>query len=305
MRFFYTDAYNYGRGLPLKQVHGFVLDKPERIRDALIAELGLTPDDFEEPPLFDEAELSAIHTPEVLGDLHSARAIARAVELSPLALLPTFVARKVVVLPQLRAVGGTCAAVEAAASGAWVASLSGGYHHARPGLSHGFCLVNDVAAAVQRLPERRKVLVLDLDLHQGDGNAVAFAGNPDVFTASLHEGSAFPFPKMQSDLDVELASGTEDEAYLEALEAMLDTIATRFHPDILVYVAGSDPYIEDPLGALRISKAGMLERDSRVGRFALEHGAGLVALPAGGYCPASPAINAAGFAALARMAPAA
>ncbi len=296
----YDPGYDYGRGVPglPKQIHGFVREKPSLIRRALLDSGEVREADFSAPDLVGLDDLRAVHTAEVVDALKSSKAVAQAVELPPLAWLPSALVRHIVVNPQLKGAGGTCAALAAAAEGRWAFNLSGGYHHARPDLSHGFCLVADVALAVHRLRadgHRRRVLVLDLDLHQGDGNAAAFAGDDEVFTASMHEEAAFPFPKLASDLDVGLASNLGDADYLDELDRCLSAVAARFQPEILVYVAGSDPFEEDPLGSLNISRYGMAERDRRVARFARDQGAALVALTAGGYSDASPEITAAGY----------
>ncbi len=204
-----------------------------------------------------------------------------------------------IVAPQLHAAGGTCAALRAAADGDWAINLSGGYHHARPDLSHGFCLVNDVAIAVARLRRegtRRRILIADLDLHQGDGNARFFEADDEVFTFSMHERGIFPLPRAQSDLDMDLPAGTGDATYLERLERALDEIRARFAPEVVVYVAGSDPFERDPLGSLRLTPEGLAMRDQRIARFAQELGCPLVVLPAGGYSEESATLTALGFA---------
>ena len=309
MRWFYSDGYDYGTGLPgePREIHGFVLRKPSEIRDRLIASAVVAKDAFEAPEAVSEDDLRRVHSGALIESLHASSEIARAIELPEAALLPAFVLRRAVVLPQLVAAGGTCAALRAAAAGEWAANLSGGFHHARRDLAHGFCLVADVAIAVARLREEgrmRQTAIVDLDLHQGDGNASLFAGVDDVFTLSIHEQDLFPIPKMRSDLDVGLPAGTADAEYIRAIDGALVEVAERFEPEILVYVAGSDPYENDPLGSLRVSREALLERDRRVASFAASHGCGLVALPAGGYTDESPAITAAGFRAIAELAPA-
>lgn len=305
MRWIHQRGYDYGRGVPfLKEVHGFVLDKPGRIRARLVAD-GVPRGAFEAPGSVDEAALVAVHTQRVLSGLKDAEALATAVELPPLARLPAALVRHLVVRPQLLATGGTALALRLAAAGHWVANLGGGFHHARPDLSHGFCLVNDVAWGVHCLRadgDGSRVLVLDLDLHQGDGNAEAFQGRDDVFTASLHQEDTFPIPKATSDLDVGLAGGTvSDAVYRDALEAILEQVAARFAPQIVVYVAGTDVHQDDGIGSFGLTTDGVVTRDRRVAQFAAEHGAGLVVLPAGGYSAISPALAAAGFAAIAEV----
>lgn len=306
MKIYYDRGYDYGGDVPLlpPEVHGFLRDKPTRIRQRLLASGEVRQADFLAPDAVAFEDLAAVHTPGVLERLSTPAGVAEAIELPVLASLPMALLRTLVIEPQLRAAGGTCAALAAAAEGEWTFNLSGGFHHARPDRSHGFCLLNDVALAVHCLrarDPRPRILVLDLDLHQGDGNAAALAGDADVFTASMHEEDAFPFPKARSDLDLGLAGGVGDEEYLAQLERLLSRIVDRVRPEVLVYVAGSDPYVEDPLGSLRLTREGLLERDRRVAAFAIEAGAALVALPAGGYTKASPEITADGYVAMMRV----
>lgn len=306
MRWYFAPEYDYGRNLPQhRAVHGFVLDKPSRVRRHLITADVAGESDFERPVPVDEAEVSEVHESGVVFDLHDAYAVSRAVEFDALALLPEETVWQAVVAPQLHACGGTCAGLRAAADGEWAINLSGGFHHARPDLAHGSCLVNDVALAVARLEREgrmRPILLVDLDLHQGDGNATFFAKEDRVFTFSMHEQAAFPVPKAMSDLDVGLPQRTGDDGYLERLELALAEIDERFTPEVIVYVAGSDPFEHDPLGSLQLSPEGMTERDRRVARYAAERGCGLVVLPAGGYSDQSAALTAAGFAEIAAVA---
>jgi len=305
VRWFYAPGYDYGSGLPgiPEEVHGFVLNKPSRIRAGLLEAGVVRADAFEAPAAVNEADLARVHGPRLIRALHDPRGVAEAIEFPELALMPAGMAWQAVVQPQLLAAGGTYAALRAAAvDGAWAFNLSGGYHHARRDLSHGFCLINDVAVAVARLRAegtRRRILIVDLDLHQGDGNATLFAADADVFTLSVHEDAIFPIPKARSDLDLGLPSYGGDADYLAAVDDALRQARARFQLELIVYVAGSDPYAEDPLGTLRVSKGALLVRDRRVAEFARELGCPLVALPAGGYSAESPAITAAGFAAMA------
>ncbi len=306
MQWFYDPGYDYGAGLPglPREVHGFVLHKPSEIRAHLIGAGVVASDAFARPEAVSEGELRRVHDPRLIAALDEPASLAAAIELPELAHLPAAPLRRALVEPQLLAAGGTYLAMRTAAHGTWAVNLSGGYHHARRNLSHGFCLINDIALACARLRRegvRRRMLILDLDLHQGDGNATIFADDPEVFTVSVHEENLFPIPKMRSDIDIGLRSYAEDGDYLAAVEEAIARARRHFTPDMVVFVAGSDPYEDDPLGTLQVSAPAMRERDRRVAELARELGCPLVALPAGGYSDKSPAITAAGFGAIAEV----
>ena len=306
MKWFYSQGYDYGGGLQgmPREVHGFVLRKPSEIRAALVASGVVGHAAFEAPEPIAEADLAFVHDAALIRNLHDPSAVARAIEFPELASMPTDLVLQAVVQPQLLAAGGTSAALRAAAAGEWAINLSGGYHHARRNLSHGFCLINDVALAVDRLRRegvRKRILIFDLDLHQGDGNASFFASDDEVFTVSVHEEGIFPIPKLHSDIDLGLRSCAADDEYLAAVGEALEQTTRRFDPEIIVYVAGADPYERDPLGSLQVSADAMRKRDERVARFARERACALVALPAGGYSADSPRITAAGFRAIAQI----
>lgn len=188
------------------------------------------------------------------------------------------------VMRSLGSVGSTLGAVEAALEDGIGGSLAGGTHHAYRDFGSGYCVFNDLAVAARRLLDRgavRRVLVFDVDVHQGDGTAAIFAGDERVFTCSIHGERNFPSRKMQSDLDVPLADGLGDEGYLAALDDALDRALEGGRPDIVFYQGGVDVLDADRLGRLALSREGVLERDRRaLGRF---HAAGLpVALTLGG-----------------------
>jgi acetoin utilization deacetylase AcuC-like enzyme len=168
--------------------------------------------------------------------------------------------------------------------------LGGGFHHAFADHGEGFCLVHDVAvatAALRAAGEVGRVAVMDLDVHQGNGTAALFTGDRAAFTVSLHQESNYPAVKPPSTIDVGLADGADDEAYLAALEAPLAR-ALDFRPDLLWYLAGADPYEEDLLGGLALTGAGLRERDRRVFAAARAAGVPVAVTLAGGYA-ASPA----------------
>jgi acetoin utilization deacetylase AcuC-like enzyme len=165
-------------------------------------------------------------------------------------------------------------------------NLGGGTHHAGRAFARGYCLFNDVAVALRVLRDAGEVeraVVVDCDVHQGDGTADLLGGDPRAFTLSLHGARNYPFQRIPSDLDVDLATGTGDERYLLALDEALDFALPRARADFAFYLAGADPWEGDRLGRLSLSKAGLRARDERVLDRLLETGARVCVVLAGGY----------------------
>jgi acetoin utilization deacetylase AcuC-like enzyme len=185
------------------------------------------------------------------------------------------------------ATGGTVAAARAALDRGAAANLTGGFHHAYPDHGEGFCLLHDAAIAVQALRREgkaRRVLFVDLDVHQGNGTVACFRGDGDAYTFSVHEEVQYPWPKERGSLDVGLEAGTGDAEYLGALAESLRRIAREFpRPDLLVYVAGADAFEEDRLGRLAVTREGCRRRDAMVLEHARAEGAPVLGLLAGGY----------------------
>ena len=168
------------------------------------------------------------------------------------------------VLRSLGSVGSTLGAVDAAMEDGIAGSLAGGTHHAYRDFGSGYCVFNDLAVAARRLLDRgavERVLVFDVDVHQGDGTASIFEDDGRVFTCSIHGGKNFPSRKMTSDLDVPLPDGTGDEEYLAAMSAALEESLERARPDVVLYQGGVDVLAEDHLGRLSLTREGVLERD--------------------------------------------
>jgi acetoin utilization deacetylase AcuC-like enzyme len=167
-------------------------------------------------------------------------------------------------------------------------NLAGGTHHAGPARGGGYCVFNDAAVAarhVQALGLARRVLVVDLDVHQGDGTALIAAGDESLFTFSMHSARNYPAIKPASDLDVALPDGTADAAYLDALATHLPQAIARARADAVVYLAGADPYVGDRLGHLALTKPGLAERDRQVLAACRRHGLPVAVCMAGGYAP--------------------
>ena len=191
-----------------------------------------------------------------------------------------------IIPPARRAVGGSVEAARFAVAHGLGMNLGGGTHHAGRDFARGYCLFNDVGVALSVLRAESaagRALVVDCDVHQGDGTAHLFAGDPQTFTLSLHGARNYPFQRIPSDLDVDLASGTADADYLAALDGALDTAIPRAEPDLAFYLAGADPWEGDRLGRLSLSKGGLRARDELVLDRLRDAGARVCVVLAGGY----------------------
>lgn len=186
----------------------------------------------------------------------------------------------------LLSVGGTWAAARLALAHGYAANAAGGSHHALADTGAGYCVLNDLAIAANRLVaegDADRILIVDLDVHQGDGTAALTAGRDDIFTLSLHAERNFPTRKAASSLDVPLPDGLGDEAYLTRLAEVLPRVLDGFAPDLVLYQAGVDPHGGDRLGRLALTDAGLVARDRFVMRQAARRGIGVASTLGGGY----------------------
>ncbi|MFN7964582.1 MAG: histone deacetylase [Acidobacteriota bacterium] len=187
-----------------------------------------------------------------------------------------------------RSVGGTVAAADAALSAGVAAHLAGGTHHAFRDRGEGYCVFNDAAVAVRVLQAQRRIgraVVIDADVHQGNGTAAIFADDPTVFTFSIHGARNYPFRKERSDLDVVLADGTGDEGFMAAFRPALEAALQRSRADLAIYVAGADPWEGDRLGRLSLGVQGLRERDRFVFEAVQARGLPVAIVMGGGYAP--------------------
>ena len=233
---------------------------------------------FRQPSPATHEQLLRVHASEYLDDLDACRWTSR----TSCSELP--LTKQIVDAYYLMA-GGTCLAASLACEGGGSMNLGGGFHHAFADRAEGFCYVNDIAVAVREIQAQRlveRVAVIDTDLHQGNGTARIFQGDPQVFTFSIHQEDLYPV-KEQSSLDIGLEDGTEDQEYLAKLRQGLDVVFGQFKPQFVMYVGGVDPYKEDQLGSLRLSKEGIKQRDMMVFRTCRDHGVPVAAVLAGGY----------------------
>jgi acetoin utilization deacetylase AcuC-like enzyme len=185
-----------------------------------------------------------------------------------------------------RSVGATVLAADAALAGGVGANLGGGTHHAFPDAGRGFCVFNDVVVAVRALRTAgrvRRVLVVDLDVHQGDGTHAALLSDPDAFTFSVNGFANYPFRRVPGDLELDLPDGTADQRYLAALDRLLPQALARSRPELCFYLAGADPYAGDRLGRLALTKQGLAARDTLVRDTLARAGVPVCVTLAGGY----------------------
>jgi acetoin utilization deacetylase AcuC-like enzyme len=257
---------------PLPERHRFPIDKYTLLRERVEKD-GVEVRDAEPVPW---ARLAAVHDRALLERIRTGALTVREERGLGLPWSPELVERG------RRSVGGTVAAAELALERGLGMNLGGGTHHAGRAFARGYCLFNDVVVARAATGVRR-VLVVDCDVHQGDGTADLLAGDPDAYTLSLHGARNYPFTRIASDLDVDIASGTGDERYLRALREALEFALDRARPDFAFYLAGADPWKEDRLGRLALTKAGLRARDELVLDRLAAAGARVCVVLAGGY----------------------
>lgn len=184
------------------------------------------------------------------------------------------------------AAGGTTLAARCALRDGSAFNIGGGFHHAFPNHGEGFCAIHDVAVAIRKLQQEKlieRALVVDVDVHQGNGTAAIFANDDSVFTLSIHQLNNYPQFKPPSDIDVNLEDGVGDEEYLLLLDQAVEKALGRFDPQLLMYVAGADPYKEDQLGGLALTIDGLMERDRLVFGIARHRKIPVCVTLAGGY----------------------
>jgi acetoin utilization deacetylase AcuC-like enzyme len=272
---FYSDGFP----LPLPPGHRFPAGKYARLRQALLEEGVLTSAELVEAQPASRADLERAHTSDYVRDVFEGTLPRETVRAIGLPWSPELVARS------RASVGGSLAAARSALRDGIAGNLAGGTHHALAGSGQGFCVFNDLAVVARVLLAEgvvRRISIVDLDVHQGNGTAAILAADSRVFLLSLHGEKNFPFRKVASTLDVPLPDGTDDEAYLEALRPALAQ-ALAFDPQLVLYQAGVDPLAEDKLGRLALTFDGLYRRDRLVLSACRERGLPVALTLGGGY----------------------
>ena len=279
MKAFYSDHFV----LPLPEGHRFPMAKYSMLREELVQELSAV--QMFEAPVATEGELALAHAPDYVQAVKSGTLSPEALREIGFPWTPAMAERSI------RSAGASIAAGRAALKEGISGNLAGGTHHASANQGGGFCVFNDIAVTARVLQmahfrqtkKTLQVLVVDLDVHQGNGTASIFANDPSVFTLSLHGEKNFPFRKVPSDLDVGLPDGCTVGPYLEALDRALIEMSERFKPDFLIYLAGADAHEGDRLGRLKLTEAGMAARDQKVFDWALASNIPMIICMGGGY----------------------
>jgi acetoin utilization deacetylase AcuC-like enzyme len=271
----YHDGYDLHLG-----AHVFPSEKYRLLRERLLAEGFAQPSDFVAPEPASDDDLLLVHDRGWVkrlktGTLNPMEEIRLEIPYSPETVEAFWLAA-----------GGSILASRLALRDRIGFNIGGGFHHAFPGHGEGFCAIHDVAVAIRKLQQEKlveRVMVVDTDVHHGNGTAAIFARDASVFTLSIHQLHNYPAEKPPSDLDIHLPDGTGDKEYLAQLEEGCRKGMDSSKPQLVMYVAGADPYVEDKLGGLALSIEGLKARDRLVFDLALSRGAAVAVALAGGY----------------------
>ncbi len=265
-------------------------NKNERIYHALIEEHILNPNACHVPRPIYKKDILRVHTPQFLDNLQRPLAVAACFENPRLANFPSDFLDRELLLPFRYNTGGTLLASRLALRHGIGINLGGGYNHSTPDSCGGLCVYADMQISIRVLQAENKIrraLIIDLDVHQGNGTAVCLADNDETFTFSMHQRDIYPIPKEKSDLDVELSMGVEDKEYLDILGRHLNSLFENAKPEIVFYQAGSDTLYGDPLATLMMTERGIVIRDGMVIDACVKRNIPVVMTLGGGYSAAA------------------
>lgn len=274
---FYADQFV----LPLPAGHRFPMAKYSLLRERLEESGAFSAGDFRVPPAATDAEIIRAHCPDYLSRVQGGTLSKDEIREIGFPWSLEMVERS------RRSSGATLAASRVAIERGWAANLAGGTHHAGHAKGEGFCVFNDAAIAARALQAdglARRIAIIDCDVHQGNGTAAIFANDDSVFTFSIHGARNYPFRReVASDLDIDLPDGTGDSEYSQALSGALEYVLRTHRPDFAIYLAGADPFEDDRLGRLKLTKAGLAARDEQVLSRLKDAGIPVAIAMAGGY----------------------
>ncbi|MFN8568021.1 MAG: histone deacetylase [Kouleothrix sp.] len=276
MQIFYSDTFV----LPLPAGHRFPMPKYALLRQQVAAAGIVAPADLCIPPAASDEQLGRAHTAAYIARVQAGALTPHEIRRIGFPWSPGMVERS------RRSAGATIAACRAALRDGFAANLAGGTHHAYADHGEGYCVFNDSAVAARAMQAERRarrIVIIDCDVHQGNGTAAIGAGDETIFTFSIHGAKNFPFHKEHSDLDIALDDGVGDQAYLDALDDGLCQAIERSRAELAIYLAGADPFHGDTLGRLKLTKAGLAERDRMVLHYCRDAGIAVAITMAGGY----------------------
>ncbi len=267
---------------PLPEGHRFPMEKYELLPKQLLHEGTCTKNNFFEPGAAEEKYILKAHTAQYYQDLTGLKIEPRAVRKTGFPLSEALVKREIIIA------GGTIEACEFALQHGIAMNIAGGTHHAYSGHGEAFCLLNDQAIAARYLQQKKlaeKILIVDLDVHQGNGTAEIFESDDSVFTFSMHGKNNYPFKKERSNLDIALPDGTKDDEYLKILKETLPDLIKKVQPDFIFYLSGVDIIATDKLGKLGCTVEGCKERDRYVLQMCKDLKIPVEVSMGGGYSP--------------------
>ncbi len=284
----YSKHYNINI-LRAQKFHPFDTTKYGKIYRHLKKQFSLKSKQFYQPQMVTEKDLLLIHTEKYLNSLKKSKNIARVAEVSLLAYLPNLILQKKLLKPMRWATGGTILGVELALRFGWAVNLSGGYHHAKAEKGEGFCFFADIPIALKKiwmLKPHLKTLIVDLDAHQGNGVEMGLGSDKRVAIFDMYTNFIYPDDNQAKkfiDFHYPIAPFTMDEEYLHLLKEKIPLAIQEFKPNLIIYNAGTDIYEKDPLGKLKISKAGIIKRDEFIFKQAIQNKIPILMVLSGGY----------------------
>ncbi len=287
----YSDNYDISL-FGIESLHSFDSKKYGKVAKYIINQTDFEKEDFYAPEKISKQDLLLVHTSEYLKTLEKPETVSKIAEVRNLSVVPSFIIQNKLLDPMLYATGGTLLGARLAIKNGWAINLSGGYHHAKAESGGGFCFYADVPVAINKLWQDNKdlrVLIIDLDAHQGNGNSSIFKDDSRVFILDVFQKDNYPYndeAKNYVDFSYPVDS-IEDEEYLGIIKEAIPDAISQSNPDLIVYNSGTDIYIEDPLGRMRISKEAIIERDELVFKSARSENIPVLMVLSGGYSSAS------------------
>ncbi len=270
----------------LEQIHPFDVHKYSKIRRQLVSDGLVDDDDFIAPDELNSQQILLVHSREFLDSLQQSPRVAQYLESPVIGMLPAAVVEQGILRAFRQASGGTVLAARLALEHGIAINLGGGFHHAAPSHGEGFCIYADVPIALRVLEQEHRLtrsMIVDLDVHQGNGSILCCRDDAGVCTFSMHEGNIYPIPKQKGCVDIELEAGTDDETYLNLLAHHLPGALELFQPELVFLIAGCDTLAGDPLAHLAMTADGIVRRDAYVVQQCRQRNIPVAMLLGGGY----------------------